>query len=81
MVLNGLLTLLRVEGDKIGAAPCKGFLHTLVEGIKPFVVRLRVKVLITCFPIRPLRSSCVSCRDYRMLLPMHFILNLCWPRD
>ena len=66
MVENGLLTLLRVEGDKIGAAPCQGFLRTLVEGIKPFVVRLRVKVLITCFLVRPLWSSCVSCRDYRV---------------
>ncbi|KAF2619087.1 hypothetical protein F2Q68_00039756 [Brassica cretica] len=29
----------------------------LFEGIKPFVVRLGVKVLMTCFPARPLRSS------------------------
>ncbi|KAF2577299.1 hypothetical protein F2Q68_00005249 [Brassica cretica] len=29
----------------------------LVEGIKPFVVRLGIKVLMTSFPARPLRSS------------------------
>ncbi|KAL0683821.1 hypothetical protein Bca4012_050669 [Brassica carinata] len=28
-----------------------------VCGIKPLVVRLGVKVLMTCFPVRPLRSS------------------------
>ncbi|WZZ78621.1 hypothetical protein YC2023_099193 [Brassica napus] len=33
--------------DKIGAAPCEGCLHTLVEGVKPFVVRLGVKILTT----------------------------------
>ncbi|WZZ69908.1 hypothetical protein YC2023_081278 [Brassica napus] len=43
--------------EKIGAAPYDGCLRTLVEGIKPFVVRLGVKVLMTCFPARPLRSS------------------------
>uniref|UniRef100_A0A0D3E8Y7 Uncharacterized protein n=1 Tax=Brassica oleracea var. oleracea TaxID=109376 RepID=A0A0D3E8Y7_BRAOL len=45
------------ERDKIGAAPYDGCLRTLVEGIKPFVVRLGVKVLMTIFPARPLRSS------------------------
>ena len=34
-----------------------GCLRTLVEGIKPFVVRLGVKVLMTSFPARPLQSS------------------------
>ena len=65
MVGSGMLTLLKVECDKIGAAPRKGCLHTLVEGIKPFLVRLGVKVLTTCFSVRPLWSSGVSCRDYR----------------
>ncbi|KAF3552913.1 hypothetical protein F2Q69_00013339 [Brassica cretica] len=45
------------QRDKIGAAPYDGCLRILVEGIKPFVVRRRVKVLMTCFPARPLRSS------------------------
>uniref|UniRef100_A0A0D2ZTH9 Uncharacterized protein n=1 Tax=Brassica oleracea var. oleracea TaxID=109376 RepID=A0A0D2ZTH9_BRAOL len=56
-VVSGLLALLRVERDKIGAAPYDGCLRTLVEGIKPFVIRLGVKVLMTCFPVRPLWSS------------------------
>ena len=43
--------------DKIGAAPYDGCLRTLVEGIKPFVVRLGVKVLMTSFPVGPLWSS------------------------
>ena len=43
--LLALLALLRVESDKIGAAPYYGCLRILVEGIKPFVVRLGVKVL------------------------------------
>ena len=55
-VKSGLLALLKVERDKIGAAPYDGCIRTLVEGIKPFVVRLGVKVLMTCFPARPLRS-------------------------
>ncbi|KAF3552172.1 hypothetical protein DY000_02007774 [Brassica cretica] len=42
-VVSGLLALLKVERDKIGAAPYDGCLRTLVEGIKPFVVRLEVK--------------------------------------
>ncbi|KAF3559159.1 hypothetical protein F2Q69_00013090 [Brassica cretica] len=42
-VVSGLLALLRVELDKIGAAPYDGCLRTLVDGIKPFVVRLGVK--------------------------------------
>ena len=63
--VSGLPALLRVERDKIGAAPYNGCLLTLVEGIKPFIVRFGVKVLTTCFPVRPLRSSCVSRRDYR----------------
>ena len=47
----------RSSKSKIGAAPYDGCLRTLVEGIKPFVVRLGVNVLITSFPARPLRSS------------------------
>ncbi|KAF3486188.1 hypothetical protein F2Q69_00053076 [Brassica cretica] len=42
-VVSGLLALLRVEHDKTGAAPYDGCLRTLVEGIKPFGVRLGVK--------------------------------------
>ena len=56
-MVSGLLALLKQKRDKIGAAPYDGCLRTLVEGIKPFVVRLGVKVLMTCFPERPLRSS------------------------
>ena len=56
-MVSGLLALLRVERDNIGAAPYDGCLRTLVEGIKPFVVRLGVKVLMTYFPARPLRSG------------------------
>ena len=48
-VLCGLLALLIVERDKIGAAPYDGCLSTLVEGIKPFVVCLGVNVLMTSF--------------------------------
>ncbi|KAL0667467.1 hypothetical protein Bca4012_030171 [Brassica carinata] len=55
-VVSGLLALLKVERDKIGAAPYDGCLRTLVEGIKPFVVRLGVKVCMTSFPARPLRK-------------------------
>ena len=54
---NGLLTLLKVECNKIRAAPCEGCLRTLVEGIKLFVVHPGIKILMTCFPVRPLRSS------------------------
>ncbi|WZZ78257.1 hypothetical protein YC2023_098829 [Brassica napus] len=39
-VVSGLLVLLRVECGKNGATPYEGCLRTLVEGIKPFVVRL-----------------------------------------
>ncbi|WZZ27374.1 hypothetical protein YC2023_010775 [Brassica napus] len=56
-VVSGVLVLLRVECDKFGAAPCESCLRTLVEGIKPFVVRPGVEILKTCFPVRPLRSS------------------------
>uniref|UniRef100_A0A0D3BIK3 Uncharacterized protein n=1 Tax=Brassica oleracea var. oleracea TaxID=109376 RepID=A0A0D3BIK3_BRAOL len=42
-MVSGLLALLKVERCKIGAAPYDGCLRTLVEGIKPFVVRLGVK--------------------------------------
>ena len=56
-MVSGLLALLKVEGNKIGAAPYDGCLRTLVEGIKPFVVRLGVNVCMTSFPARPLRSS------------------------
>ncbi|KAF2612568.1 hypothetical protein F2Q70_00011650 [Brassica cretica] len=45
------------QRDKIGAAPYDGCLRTLVEGIKPFVVLLGVKVCMTSFPARPLRSG------------------------
>ncbi|KAF3597970.1 hypothetical protein DY000_02022543 [Brassica cretica] len=57
MTLTLGLIRLFVESDKIGAAPYDGCLRTHVEGIKPFVVRFGVKVLMTCFPARPLRSS------------------------
>uniref|UniRef100_A0A0D3D3N8 Uncharacterized protein n=1 Tax=Brassica oleracea var. oleracea TaxID=109376 RepID=A0A0D3D3N8_BRAOL len=53
-VVSGLLALLKVERDKFGAAPYDGCLRTLVEGIKPFVVRLGVK-----------RPSCVRARSLR----------------
>ena len=56
-MVSGLLALLKVERGKIGAAPYDGCLRTLVEGIKPFVVRLGVKVCMTSFPARPLRSG------------------------
>ena len=56
-MVSGLLALLEVERVKIAAAPYDGCLRTLVEGIKPFVVRLGVKVLMTSFSARPLRSS------------------------
>ncbi|KAF2534429.1 hypothetical protein F2Q70_00030112 [Brassica cretica] len=56
-VVSGLLALLKVECDKIGTALYDGCLCTLVEGIKPFVVRLGVKVRMTSFPARPLRSG------------------------
>ncbi|KAF3525100.1 hypothetical protein F2Q69_00046220 [Brassica cretica] len=56
-VVSGLLALLKVERDKIGAAPYDGCLRTLVEGMIPFVVRLGVKVRMTSFPARPLRSG------------------------
>ncbi|KAL0722984.1 hypothetical protein Bca4012_037583 [Brassica carinata] len=56
--------LLRMECDKIGAAPYDGCLRTFDGGIKPFVVCLGVKILMTCFPARPLWSSCMLCRDY-----------------
>ncbi|CAN6827737.1 unnamed protein product [Brassica oleracea var. botrytis] len=56
-VVSGLLALLKVERDKIGVAPYDSCLRTLVEGIKPFVVRLGVKVCMTSFPARPLRSD------------------------
>ena len=56
-MVNGFLALLKIERDKIGAAPYDGCLRTLVEGIKPFVVRLGVKVLMTSFPVGPLWSS------------------------
>ncbi|KAL0847089.1 hypothetical protein Bca101_020335 [Brassica carinata] len=57
--------LLRVEYDKVGAATYDGFLHTLDGGIKPLVVCLGVKILMTCFPARPLRSNCMLCSVYR----------------
>ncbi|KAF3527260.1 hypothetical protein DY000_02040932 [Brassica cretica] len=38
------------ECDKIRAAPCEGCLRTVVEGIKPIVVRPEVEILKTCFP-------------------------------
>ena len=57
MVGSGLLTLLKVECNKIRAEHCEGCLRTLVEGIKPFVVHPGVEILKTCFSVRPLRSS------------------------
>ncbi|WZZ44769.1 hypothetical protein YC2023_041028 [Brassica napus] len=57
MVGSGSLSLLKVECDKIRAAPCEGCLRTLVEGIKTFIVRPGVKILKTSFPVRPLRSN------------------------
>ncbi|WZZ86777.1 hypothetical protein YC2023_115356 [Brassica napus] len=56
-VVSSILALLKVERYKIGAAPYDGCLHTLVEGIKSFVVRLGFKVCMTSFSARPLRSS------------------------
>ncbi|KAF3595429.1 hypothetical protein DY000_02022432 [Brassica cretica] len=56
-VVSGLLALLKVERDKIGAAPYDGCLRTLVEGIKLFVVRLGVK--------RPSRVRARSLRSDR----------------
>ncbi|WZZ27818.1 hypothetical protein YC2023_011219 [Brassica napus] len=53
------------ERNKIGAAPYDGCLRTLVEGIKPFVVRLGVKVCMTSFPARPLRVFDTMPRDVR----------------
>ena len=35
MVGSGLFTLLKVEFDKIWAAPCEGCLRTLVEEVNP----------------------------------------------
>ncbi|KAL0656505.1 hypothetical protein Bca4012_077089 [Brassica carinata] len=55
-VVSVLLALIRVERDKIGAAPYDGCLRTLVEGIKPFVVRLGVKWPRAWLP--HLRFSC-----------------------
>ena len=57
MVGSGSLSLLKVECDKIRAAPCEGCLRTLIEGIKTFIVHPGVKILKTSFPVRPLRSS------------------------
>ncbi|KAF3560899.1 hypothetical protein DY000_02014829 [Brassica cretica] len=76
-VVCGLLVLLRVECDKIGVATCEGCLRTLVEGIKPFIVRPGVEILKTCFPMRPLRSSLyVVKRLSGMLLPMAFYIGV-----
>ncbi|KAF2595019.1 hypothetical protein F2Q70_00043764 [Brassica cretica] len=50
MVGSGMFTLLKSECDKIRAAPCEGYLRTLVEGIKTFVVHPGVEILKTCFP-------------------------------
>ena len=48
MVGSGMFTLLKVECDKIWAAPCEGCLQTLVDRIKPFVVRPGVEILTIC---------------------------------
>ena len=48
-MVSGLLALLKVQRDKIGAAPYDSCLRTHVEGIKPFVVCLGVQFLITSF--------------------------------
>jgi len=47
--------LLKVVRDKIGTAPYDGCLRTLVEGIKPFVVCLGVKVLMTSLYVEVIR--------------------------
>lgn len=67
-MVSGLLALLSVERDKIGAAPYYGCLRTLVEGIKPFVVRLGVKVLMTCFPASALQKKKI--RNFGLALPV-----------
>ncbi|KAF3591452.1 hypothetical protein DY000_02022149 [Brassica cretica] len=90
-VVSVLLALLRVERDKIWDAPYDRCLRTLVEGIKPFVVRLGVKVLMTCFPARPLRSS-LYVEVIRHVAADGILYGLCklagflktleyWPRD
>ena len=66
-MVSGLLALLKVERDKIGAASYDGCLRTLVEGIKPFVVRLGVKVLMTCFPASALQKKI---RNFGLALPV-----------
>ena len=68
MVGSGMFNLLKVECDKIGAAPCEGCLRTLVEGIKSCVVCPGVEILTTYFPITPLRSSYVSGRGNRAFI-------------
>ena len=61
-VVSGILALQRVERDKIGAAPYDACLRTIVEGIKPFVFRLGVKILMICFQ-RDLYGLVVCCVD------------------
>ena len=68
MVGSGLFTLLKVERDMIRAVPCEVCLRTLVEGIKPFVVCFGVEIITTYFPVRPIRSSYVSCRGNRAFI-------------
>ena len=72
MVGSGLFVLLKLECDKIRAAPCEGCLRTLVERIKPFVVRPGFEILTTCFPVRPLWSSYVLCRGNRAFIVRPF---------
>ncbi|WZY87185.1 hypothetical protein YC2023_033569 [Brassica napus] len=73
-----------MECDQIGAAPYEGCQCTLVKGIKPFVVRSGVKILTICFPVRPVRSSYVSCRGYWTIVASRLaLLAVCvgqvWP--
>ncbi|KAF2545102.1 hypothetical protein F2Q70_00022420 [Brassica cretica] len=65
MVESGLFALLKVECNKIRAAPCEGCLLTPVEGIKAFVVHPGVEILTTCFPVRPLRDVRDQCDGFR----------------
>ncbi|KAF3559160.1 hypothetical protein F2Q69_00013091 [Brassica cretica] len=67
MVGSGLFTLLKVECDKIRAAPYEGCLRTLVEGssLSSFVLELRFLEPVFQLPVRPLRSSYVSCGGYQ----------------
>uniref|UniRef100_A0A0D3E4X6 Uncharacterized protein n=1 Tax=Brassica oleracea var. oleracea TaxID=109376 RepID=A0A0D3E4X6_BRAOL len=66
-VVRAHLALLRVERDKIGAAPYDSCLRILVEGIKPCIVCLGVKIL----PFLTLREGYVfeKMRLRRLAMP------------